>query len=214
LPISRLTRLQRDVLREFFSREQRFFLTGGAALAGYYLGHRETDDLDLFTTADILNEGGRVLTIVAEVLGGRLETTVDTPLYKQYFIYAGTERLKIELVRDEHQLLPKLVVNDLIHLDAKEEIAANKLTTLLSRGEIRDLVDLRELEASGIDLEEALGRAHQKDRGATPGQLVEVLSEIRIGDDADIPDGTQPAKLRTYLEDLIARLVRLAYPRQ
>lgn len=29
----RLTRLQRDVLRAFFAREQGFFLTGGAALA-------------------------------------------------------------------------------------------------------------------------------------------------------------------------------------
>jgi hypothetical protein len=189
-------------------------LTGGAALAGYYLGHRETDDLDLFTTADILNEGRQVLTIVAAVLGGRLETERDTPRYKQCFLYVGTERLKIEMVRDERQLLPKLVVGNLIHLDAKEKIAANKLTTILGRGDIRDLVDLRQLEASGVDLEEALGRAHEKDRGATPGQLVEVLSEISIGDDAKIPDGTKPAELRTYLEGLIARLVRLAYPRQ
>lgn len=44
-----LTDLQRDLLREFFAREQRLFLTGGAALAGFYLHHRKTEDLDLFT---------------------------------------------------------------------------------------------------------------------------------------------------------------------
>ena len=44
----RLTPLQRDLLDAFFAREQRLFLTGGAALAGYDFPHRTTDDLDLF----------------------------------------------------------------------------------------------------------------------------------------------------------------------
>jgi hypothetical protein len=38
----RLTSLQRDLLAAFFEREKRFFLTGGAALAGFYFGHRDT----------------------------------------------------------------------------------------------------------------------------------------------------------------------------
>ncbi len=38
-PDSPLTPLQRDVLRAFFGREHDFYLTGGAALAGYHLGH-------------------------------------------------------------------------------------------------------------------------------------------------------------------------------
>ncbi len=39
---SRLTPLQRDVLDSFFRREDRFLLTGDAALAGFHLGHRTT----------------------------------------------------------------------------------------------------------------------------------------------------------------------------
>src|ERR671938_158582 len=49
---ARLSNLQSDFLREFFGREHDFYLTGGAALAEFYLGHRETDDLDLFTLED------------------------------------------------------------------------------------------------------------------------------------------------------------------
>lgn len=45
-----LSVLQREVLSLFFAHEKRFFLTGGAALVGYYLHHRHTDDLDLFTS--------------------------------------------------------------------------------------------------------------------------------------------------------------------
>ncbi len=52
-----LSALQQDVPAAFFSREHRFFLTGGAALAGFYLGHRETHDLDLFTLTDVLDDG-------------------------------------------------------------------------------------------------------------------------------------------------------------
>lgn len=39
----KLTPLQRDLLAAFFAHERRFFLTGGAALAGFYLHHRSTD---------------------------------------------------------------------------------------------------------------------------------------------------------------------------
>jgi hypothetical protein len=41
---SRLTPLQRDLLDAFFAREQRFALTGGAALAGFYFGHRRSSE--------------------------------------------------------------------------------------------------------------------------------------------------------------------------
>jgi hypothetical protein len=44
-----LSPLQREVLRALFERERGFFLTGGAALVGFYLHHRTTDDLDFFT---------------------------------------------------------------------------------------------------------------------------------------------------------------------
>jgi hypothetical protein len=42
---SKLTAFQREVLDAFFQRERGFFLTGGAALAGFHLGHRTTEDL-------------------------------------------------------------------------------------------------------------------------------------------------------------------------
>ena len=71
---SRLSALQAEVLRAFFARERDYFLTGGAALAGFHLGHRTTDDLDLFTTSDAAFERGRfVLSDVhgATVVGSR-----------------------------------------------------------------------------------------------------------------------------------------------
>ena len=56
-PRSRLTPLQVELLEAFFQHEDRFYLTGGGALAGYHLGHRETHDLDLFALSPIMDDG-------------------------------------------------------------------------------------------------------------------------------------------------------------
>ena len=44
-----LTPHQNDLVNAFFRHGKGFFLTGGAALAGFHLHGRETSDLDLFT---------------------------------------------------------------------------------------------------------------------------------------------------------------------
>ena len=89
---------------------------------------------------------------------------------------------------------------------------ANKLCTLLSRAELRDLVDVRALENEGLSVEEHLPLAVEKDAGLTAGQLAWVLSQIEIGDDASIPGGVSAQELRSYVEDLIRRLTAMAYP--
>jgi len=50
-----LTPLQAAFLERFFASQvgQRFFLTGGTALAAFYLHHRRSEDLDLFTLDDL-----------------------------------------------------------------------------------------------------------------------------------------------------------------
>jgi len=99
-----------------------------------------------------------------------------------------------------------------IRLDPPEEILANKLCALLGRAEIRDLVDVRALEESGLSLERALEAGQRKDGGLTPAQLAWVLSQISIGDEARVPGGGAAPDLRRYLRDLIDRLVALARP--
>lgn len=95
----------------------------------------------------------------------------------------------------------------------QRDLLANKLCTLLSRAEPRDLVDVLALEGAGFGAEEALPLAARNDAGLTPGQLSWVLSQITISDDAVIPGGASPAELRSFLSELIGRLTRLAFPR-
>ena len=59
------TPLKRDFLRAWFSQERRFFLTGGSALGLFYLDHRRSYDLDLFTSEEV--DGKEVQNLVNRV---------------------------------------------------------------------------------------------------------------------------------------------------
>ena len=153
---------------------------------GFYLGHRDTNDLDLFTLTD----------------------------FRRFLMRRGQEGVVIDLAREQmaQQYPEKNVING-IRVDRPEEILANKLCTLLSRAEIRDLVDVRALEITGYRVENAITAAAAKDAGLTPAQLAWVLRQITIGEDASPPGGVSAEELREYLNTLIQRLTRLAFPR-
>jgi predicted nucleotidyltransferase component of viral defense system len=201
------------VVRGFFARERRFFLTGGGALVGFHLGHRETEDLDLFATQAVLDEGLRALAAVAADLGASIERIADKPFIKRSVIRRGEESVKVDLVFEPvAQWFPHKREIDGVLVDPPEEILANKLCTLLSRAEVRDLVDVLALERAGFRIEDALPAAMQKDGGLTPAQLAAVLSEWRLGADAALPGGVSVAELDAYRRELIPRLTRMAFP--
>lgn len=211
---SKLTSLQREVLEAFFQRERGFFLTGGAALAGFHLGHRTTDDLDLFTPSHDAFERGRfVLADVASALGCTLETRQDAPGFKRLILTRQGEGLVVDLVKDVGpQLHPDKVEHEGIRLDPADEILANKLTALVGRAEERDLVDVMLLEQAGYTVDDALPAALAKDGGCTPATLAWLLSEITIPAGVALPAGVSSDALREYIGALIVRLLALASP--
>lgn len=210
---NRLTPLQTDVLREFFARTQDFFLTGGAALAGFYVGHRDTLDLDLFTTTTALAEGDHVLHEVAHALGAHVEKLQTSRGFLRRLLRRGDESVVVDLVHDEApQGAFGKTVRDGIPMDRPEEILANKLCALVSRAEIRDIVDVRALLARGLSLTEALGLAQQKDAGVTPAQIGWLLGEIRISEATRIPGDVAADELREFVSDLRRELARIAAP--
>ncbi len=210
---NKLDELQRDFLTAFFQREDRFYLTGGAALAGFYLGHRATYDLDLFTLGDVINEGVKAVTETARQLGAEVEAIQTAPDFRRLLLRRGTAAIVIDLVREYVvQRVPEKPFINGIRIDPPEEILANKLCALLARSEIRDLVDACALELAGYKIEDALPFAAQKDRGVTAGQLAWVLSEVEFGDELIPPGDVSLIELRQYLDELIARLKRLALP--
>jgi hypothetical protein len=210
---NKLSALQQEILTAFFKRENRFFLTGGAALAGFYLGHRETHDLDLFTQSDALDDGIALVAEIAREMGGTLESIHTAPDFRRVLLTLGSEAVIIDLVRDRvPQISSQKRLVKGIRVDEPEEILANKLCALLSRSEIRDLVDVRALEWAGYRVEDAVPSAARKDEGLTPAQLSWVLKQMELGDDLKTPEGLPVEELRNYLADLVGRLALLAFP--
>ncbi|MCU0305134.1 MAG: nucleotidyl transferase AbiEii/AbiGii toxin family protein [Thermoanaerobaculales bacterium] len=211
--MSGLDSFQREVLAAFFERQDGFFLTGGAALAGFYLHHRTTQDLDLFTTEEVLDEGEGTLAAIARDHGAEMERLRSFSGFRRFLLTRGAESLIVDLVHDSApQIDTEKTEIEGIRIDSAREIMANKLCTLLSRAELRDIVDVRALEATGLKVEDHLPFAAAKDAGLTPGQLAWVLSEIEIGEDASPPGGVTAEEIRVYLDGLIERLTSMAYP--
>lgn len=210
---SRLTPLQAEVLTAFFARTQDYFLTGGAALAGFFAGHRDTLDLDLFTTSATLVEGDHILHDVARELGADVEKLQSSRGFLRRLLRRGNESVVVDLVHDEApQAAFGKMVRDGIVLDRPEEILANKLCALVSRAELRDIVDVRALLRAGLSLPDGVALAQQKDAGVTPAQIGWLLGEVRITDATRIPGDVTADELRAFVHELRRELARIAAP--
>lgn len=208
---NRLSALQHDIVRALAQRNAGFFLTGGGVLVGFVLGHRTTDDLDLFTTDDAAMSGADSLARALGVaVGATVESVQTTPDHRRYLLSRGDESTRVDFVRDRGPQLMEKLSRDGIPMDPVEEIIANKITTLASRSEIRDLVDLYFLEQAGYRIEEHLEKALRKDAGATPATIAWLLSTLRVPE--HVPGDAPREVIVAYVRELEARLRKLGFP--
>ena len=202
----RLTPLQRDLLLAFFDREQGFSLTGGAALAGFYLHHRETTNLGFFThDSDAFERGAYALRAAADHVGAEVSVKQDAPGFKRYLVTRGGDSVLVDTVWERVKAAyPEKRMEGRVVLDSAEEIAVNKLTTLVSRSVPRDIVDLMLLERAGHSIDAALPKA----------LLAWVLSQVTVPEGAALPAGVSPAETRAFLGNLVERVLKAAAPAQ
>lgn len=180
---SLLTPLQKNFLAEFFKQPtgQEFFLTGGTALAEFYLRHRYSEDIDLFTLSDsALHEVSISLPALTLNLGATFEERLRTSSFQQAFIHAPDgENLKIDFVRDVGPQFGNHKIFDGISVDSLLNIAVNKATAIFGRAAGKDFVDLYYLLKQGFDFDELTQLAKQKDPGLTEFYLAGMLRHVR-----------------------------------
>lgn len=202
---------QEEVLDAFFAREGGFFLTGGAALAGFHIHHRSVTSLKLCTLEDRVRVGEAALLEVAGDIGAKAQRLEAPEAFGKFLLRRDDDSVVVEL---EHDLCPqvqpeKTMIGE-IRVDRPKEIMARILCSLLSHYELNDIVDLRALEIAGYTVEDHLEAAAHRDLRVTPTALVKALSELEIADE-EMPEGeVSAADLRSYLAVLSLRLTSLA----
>lgn len=207
------TPLKRDFLRLWFAQEQRFFLTGGSALGLFYLDHRRSYDLELFTSDEV--EGKELQNLflwVAAEIGADCQVLRTAPDFHRFRLVRGEERELVDAVVDRApQLDEQKATFDGIRVDTLREIIANKLTILLSRSEVKDVVDLYFLEQASHDILTAIPDA--KDGGWGPAVVSMLLDGL---DFTELPPWLlrtlTPADLRDFLNRLCLAIAAQALP--
>ena len=178
---SLLSPLQRRILEKVGRNLPGFFLTGGSALGPFYLGHRRSADLDFFTRQGA-DYDERVRQFLRLVVAEDLAATPGNagPGFRRFVLSDRKEEVPVDLVHDTAPAVGAPATSEEgFPLDSLDDITANKLTTILSRAEIRDYVDLFFL-AKERDLLAFVPLARQKDGGVDEATLAFVLSQVKV----------------------------------
>lgn len=216
---SKLSPLQARLIGILADLAPPWILTGGAALAGFYTGHRATRDLDLRWTgeADLV---GASRAVAERLRSAQLPFQVlqSSPTFERLRVSDAEEVVLIDLVADP---LPSVEVPDVLMLgearvrvDTPHEILVNKLCTLLGRMELRDLEDIRALLAAGLDLDRAVADAPRKDGGFSPLTLAWVLQGMPAGRFAAAAGwpADEVAAIEEFKVTLLDRLLSMSAP--
>jgi predicted nucleotidyltransferase component of viral defense system len=165
-----------------------YHFTGGTALAEFYLQHRQSDDLDLFTRAvrNIRNDYTEVRRVFDHE-GLEVSAEREGDEFVRFFVRGKDEAgtgLKVEFCRDAGaQMSPAKTIGNII-VDSFEDIAVNKVCAIYGRTEVKDYVDLYFiLRQSEFTLDYLVGRAKEKeaafDREETVLEFATKLLEVR-----------------------------------
>ena len=160
-------------------------LTGGAALAGFHLQHRTTRDLDLFWHGkrDFGREPDDCVRSLVDA-GLRVDVLQRAPSFVRLRVADSAEAVVVDLVAERvPAALPPTTAptaGGAIQIDTAQEILANKLGALLHRAELRDVIDIRALLATGLDLDRALADAGKKDGGFSPLMVAHLLHDFPV----------------------------------
>ena len=154
-----------DLVAEKSDISKVFYLTGGTALAEFYLHHRYSDDLDFFTSQEDFPQFE--IEKFAQVI--KEEVSANDIIYRRlhdrriFFFKKGNEELKIEFTYYPFAQIGKGQDINGLRVDSLEDMSANKVMALFDRIEPKDFVDIYFIiQNAGISLEQILANVNKK----------------------------------------------------
>ena len=141
-----LTNMQKILLREIAQNKaivNAFYLSGGTALAAFYLKHRLSEDLDFFNQNEF-----DPLSISAFLKGIQRKMNISKIDYQQtfnrnlFFLHIKKYIIKTEFSYYPFPQIDNKKTVDGLHIDSLLDIAVNKVFTIYQKPRSRDFIDL------------------------------------------------------------------------
>lgn len=120
-----------------------FYLTGGTALAEYYLQHRLSEDLDFFSETEFDIQAINVFFAKNKKLLGIRKVDIQQSFNRNLiFLYLPGDVIKTEFTYFPFPRIEKKIKKNKLFVDSLEDIAVNKLFTIYQKPRSRDFIDL------------------------------------------------------------------------
>lgn len=166
-----------------------FQLAGGTALSEFYLHHRLSEDLDLFSTSEIneeiidtfIEQTSRKL----EAINFRKETHMAIFIYYLYF--KGESPLKVDFATIPFENLERGVQFKNLNITSLWDIVVDKFYTITNRVAARDFVDLYfGVKEVGCDIKQLISAVEDKYE-INMGEISMASHFLRLNDLTDFP---------------------------
>lgn len=187
-----------------------FYLTGGTALASWYLHHRESYDLDFFSPQPFdYNKIRQYYYNAQDTLNATITFEEDFGFLKIFLRYPDNERLKADFGNYTSIRINKGTLWKGLEIDSLEDIATNKLHTISEGPRTRDYIDLYYIQKKHpFSLAQLTQNAHTKFREAIdPLKLAKNF--LKVVEYTDYPNMLIPfdkKKMYAFYEDLARSL--------
>jgi hypothetical protein len=117
-----------------FSELKEFYLVGGTALTLQF-GHRNSVDIDLFSTKDFLDS-----TIINFL---RTKFTIDLVYNKPNSIICIINGVKVDFIKHDYPIIEQIITEEGIRMLSQQDICAMKLNAIQNSGQrLKDFIDI------------------------------------------------------------------------
>ncbi len=142
-----------------------FYFTGGTPLAAFYLHHRLSEDIDLFSEEEI-----NLMSVRTFIGSAQKKLKLKQVDYRQYFglhtfqlYFSGTNILKVDFNYYPFPRIEKSTKYNGLEVDSLLDIAVNKVHTIAMKPRARDFIDIYFIiQKTGYDFYDLLKKAKIK----------------------------------------------------
>jgi len=141
-----------------------FYLTGGTALAEFYLQHRLSEDLDFFSENEVEPQAIAVFWKQHQKALGIKKVVFEQSFNRNlFFLHLAKEIIKTEFTYFPFPRIEKKIKINKLFVDSLLDIAVNKVFTIYQKPRSRDFIDLYLIiKQTGWQIDDLVKKARMK----------------------------------------------------